>query len=239
MAIVGNQPSGCDISKRVDATDHVIRFNRPYGFGAETGSRIDALWLVNCGGQMREWLDNDAFWSSDAIAATPEVVLTVDPTIAHYYDPPLSDDEWDAARDQDHTEAASARLAELGKTVRLLPAEVYFAAAKALGRATFTRGMPMPSTGFLAAFDAVQTAALATVADGSDIGHEPTAHPMLFNFGFAGWTGHDWAGERAWAIAQARAGRLTLATSEDDASARPALTSDQLQADNDQLARSA
>lgn len=199
IALVGNGPLGGWSAAVIDAADHVVRFNRARGFGAEAGSRVDDLFLVNCGGQMHEWLHDDAFWRSPAVAAARRVTL---PVAADRPEPGLW--RWprlapDARHGVNFERDVHARLR--GRAVRTLPDGTRRAAIQSLRRTgPAPRGRIWPSTGFLALF-----------AYDRDLA--PDARLTLHGFGFDGASWHDWARERAWVEARAATGRIRMAES--------------------------
>ncbi len=185
VALVGNAP-GTDAAA-ADAAARVVRFNNAPGFGGRTGSRVTHLVLVNRGGQMREWLADPGFLDRPVVRRAEAFVLPF-PMLpeAHNRPEPICS-----------TREALAMLRPLGRPVHVLPETLHDAARAALGRHG-AGGVPNPSTGFLAA--------LAVLA-GRPAGSPPVE---AYGFGFAGWTGHPWAAERAWFAAAAASGRLRL-----------------------------
>ena len=201
VVLVGNAPLGRSIAARVDAADHVVRFNKARGFGAESGTRTDELYLVNHGGQMAEWLAEDDLTAHPAVRAARTIVLPVPPLPGH-----LSAGEARALErasgvpvDPDrinHHDAARRLLERAGHAVLGVDVDEYRAAQDALvGRGT--AGEPYPSTGFIAI--------VRTVARASD-----DERVELFGFTFEGWRGHSWDAEREWVLARVREGRLDI-----------------------------
>lgn len=195
VAIVGNAPATADVAARIDGCHHVVRLNKAPGFPGRTGERVDDLALINCGGQMEEWLATRSIEASPAFARARTVVLPIHPAKAELIVPALSAEERRAAEAQDYSQAASSRFARDGKAVTLLPPDFFADSVAALGHVPLTRDAPAPSTGFL-------LARWWTL--------RPGTHVHAFDFGFAGWHGHDFAAERAWFARAASAGRLTL-----------------------------
>ncbi|UWQ22630.1 hypothetical protein [Jannaschia sp. W003] len=193
---MGNAPLEGDVSREVDRADRVVRFNKTRGFGGATGCRIDDLFLVNCGGQMREWLHDPAFWRSRPVAAARRISLPVAAVragsglLAARGASPCARDGVNYEHD------ARARLR--GRPVRTMPDVLRRRAIRDLaalgpsGDAAF-----WPSTGLLGLYwyDAV--------TDGD-------VRFALYGFGFTGWGGHAWDRERAWVARRARAGRIRL-----------------------------
>ena len=198
IAFVGNAPVETDIADRVDGADRVVRFNKARGFGGPTGRRVDDLFLVNVGGQMREWLDDPAFWQAAPVAAARRVTL---PVACH--DPgsglalaaragPGSDDGINYEND------VRRRLRGRPGLVRTLPEWVRLAAIRALAATGPVPSRPIwPSTGFLALY-------------WYDLAEPDDVRLSVHGYGFSGWPGHPWDRERAWVLRRARAGRLRL-----------------------------
>jgi len=184
VALVGNAP-GTEAAA-ADAAGSVVRFNNAAGFGGRTGSRVTHLALVNRGGQMREWLADPGFLDRPVVRQAQAFVLPF-PMLpeAHNRPEPIC-----------FTREALAMLRPLGKPVHVLPEALHGEARRAL--AARAEGRPNPSTGFLMA--------LALVLG------RPAGRPAIaaYGFGFAGWSGHPWAAERAWFAEAGAAGRLRL-----------------------------
>ena len=195
VAVVGNDPHRHDQSDAIDACDVVVRLNKAPGFGAWRGEKVDELVLINCGGQMEEWLNTGEIMRSPAFVAAGTITLPIHPQKARLIEPPLTPDELDAAEAQDFTRAAIERCEAEGKPVRTYTADFFAASMAALGHPVLTRDLPAPSTGYLVARWWTETGR-----------HDVHA----FGFGFEGWEGHDFAAERRWFDAMERAGRLTV-----------------------------
>ena len=195
VAFVGNGPVGAGAAQAIDGADWVVRFNGAPHFGGPAGRRVDDLFLVNVGGQPREWLEADAFWRSPHVTSAARVTL---PVQSAAQSPGLA-----AARaGREHVDGINfehdlrARLDVLGMRVRTLPDPVRRDAMRALGQHE-PSPRHWPSTGFLALF----------WYDGA---LDPEVRFDLHGFGFAGARHHAWPAERAWAERRARAGRLRL-----------------------------
>ncbi|WP_420393534.1 hypothetical protein [Acuticoccus sp.] len=208
IAVVGNAPSERVVAAQVDGCDVVVRLNKARGLGGLTGKRVDELVLINCGGQMEEWLRTGVIERSPAFRTASTIALPIHPRKADLIVPPLSPPERNAADGQDYSEAARARYAALGKTVRAWDADFFARSMDELGHAPLRRHGPAPSTGYLA----VRWWLTA----------DPSCHVEAFGFGFAGWWGHDWDGERRWFQSAAARGRLTLHPLEASAERRAA-----------------
>lgn len=194
VAVVGNAPTLCNVAEAVDACSKVVRVNKAFGFLNTTGARIDDLVLINCGGQMEEWLRLGEIERSPAFRAAPAITLPIHPGKADMIVPALSAEERESAAAQDFSTAASARYGALGKTVQRYSAQFFADSMADLGHAPLRRDGPAPSTGYLAARWWLTT---------------QDCHVHAFGFGFDGWCGHDWVAERRWFERAAAEGRLT------------------------------
>ncbi len=197
IAVVGNAPQAKPSSHLVDDADHVVRFNNPFGYGGSTGTALHELFLINCGGQMREWLDDGALTSAPHIRAAHRISFPIHPDVANLYPAEVDPQALPDPDGVNHAAEAADVLARAGHTVRTLPLKTYLAACDAIGIGTFAAGSAAPSSGYLALFDILDRA-------------EPAAQIDVFGFGFAGWAGHDWEAERAWSEAMHRRGRIVL-----------------------------
>ncbi len=195
IAIVGNAPSNDDISSAVDQADRVVRFNNAFGYGGFTGTRIDDLYLINCGGQPLEWLRSDSFWTQECILQADRITL---PFAA-------PGQRRNLVGSQEHTVSCvdgvnfewdlRDRLKPLGRIVDTLPEETVAAAVHCLREFGASKDQINPSTGFLAIFACSQDFEMGTEIN-------------LYGFTFEGWAGHDWNAERAWVKSQCDRGRL-------------------------------
>ncbi|WP_427025044.1 hypothetical protein ACP4J4_03670 [Aureimonas ureilytica] len=196
VAVVGNAPEAGMIGAAVDSADWVFRFNNAQGFGGATGRRLTHLFLMNFGGQTREWLDMPGFHRRAAVARAQGFVLPIDPGLEERRRPTPTLRK-KASGEHDWTPELRARLRPLGRPVWLLRDPLFWAAQAAL-REMGAGADPVPSTGFLALFLLVR--------------HRPASLERIdvHGFGFGGWEGHSWAAERLWVERQARDGRLRL-----------------------------
>ncbi len=186
MAIVGNAPEPRATASAIDEAACVVRFNNAAGFGGRTGSRVTYLALVNRGGQMREWLEDELFLDRPVIRAAEAFILPF----------PMLAPEANLPEPICWTRAILARLRPTGRPIHILPESLHERARGLL--AAGTSGRPNPSTGFLVT--------LALLLD-----RPSDADPIqAFGFGFDGWPGHPWAAERAWFERAEAAGRLRL-----------------------------
>jgi hypothetical protein len=193
IALVGNAPPRRDCGAAIDACDAVVRVNRAAGLDAQTGSRVTRLALVNCGGQMREWLQEPAFAGLPALRRAGAVVLPAHPDkdAAMAGRPTAPAQNADGAN---YAPQAQARLRAAGKRAHILRPGVFVAAWRVIGAPPLAPGMAAPSTGLLALVWLL------------GLRGRPTIH--LWGFAFDGWRGHDWPRERAFVEDQARRGRV-------------------------------
>lgn len=201
IAVVGNAPGVHDHRDAIDAADRVVRFNNAAGHGGRTGRRVTHLVLVNFGGQMREWLDDPGFLDRPSVRDAGEFLLPIHPGDDALNAPRRTAEKRAAPGEHDWTREAVARLAALGRPVRLLPGAFEEDCARLLAR---ERGdapgtpPPPPSTGFLAMRHLLESVAT------------PQTRIDCYGFGFAGWDGHAWEAERRWFERRAAEGRLVL-----------------------------
>jgi hypothetical protein len=182
IALIGNAPSDRDLSCEIDGCDRVVRMNNAYGLKTVRGAQTDDLVLVNCGGQMAEWLKTGSILEAEAFASAMRIVLPIAPEVGYQH--PV--DDLDSTNFQ---REASSRFHSAGKKVELVSREVFDEARSIVGEAA-------PSTGLITLLWLLRT--------------EGDAQIHAFGFGFAGWTGHAFDRERAFFKEVARKGRLTL-----------------------------
>ncbi|MEE4210012.1 MAG: hypothetical protein V2I43_12170 [Parvularcula sp.] len=180
-ALIGNAPGRTEQGDAIDACSHVVRINNCYGLGDGRGARTDDLFLVNCGGQMAEWLETEEILKAPGFVAARRIVLpfAADPAASRR-------DSLDAAN---FAEQAQEKFEDHGKEVAIVPLATSRRARKLVGGAA-------PSTGLIALLWLLE---------------EYPARPVeAFGFGFAGWDGHDFEKERQLFGRQAREGQLSL-----------------------------
>ena len=195
VCLVGNAPTTFDRSGIVDGCDVVIRINDASGFGGVNGHRLTHLFLINCGGQMREWLDDPEFAVRPVVAAAAEILLPIHPAKDEMIVPPLTPAERSHPDAANYADEARKMLEKHGKTVSVVSVEIFLQAAAIIGFERPERAMDAPSTGLIAL-----CWALETFDDPIDI----------VGFGFAGWDGHRWGRERAFFEKLQAGGRIRL-----------------------------
>ena len=195
ISLVGNAPHERDRSAAIDASDSVIRINNCFGLGGVNGSRTTHLFLINCGGQMREWLDDPDFLARPAVAQADEILLPIHPGKDDLIEPPLSEAEHLAPDARNWAPEAEARLRADGRSVTRVGVETFLRAAAIIGYEQPQRDMSAPSTGLIALLWALETF-------GGPID--------VYGFGFDGWDGHRWDRERAFFETMQNEGRVRL-----------------------------
>lgn len=192
--LVGNAPPRRDEADVVDSHERVVRINKCAGLGERRGSRISDLVLVNCGGQMKAWLNDPGFTEASFIDIAARVVLPIHPDKDRllFGDTPPEERAGDA---ENHTEAASRRLRAAGKEVAVLDPGIFLSALEIID-VPVAPDMPAPSTGLLA---------LIWLLD-----EDPDARIAMTGFTFEGWGGHAWERERRFVERLRECGRVTL-----------------------------
>jgi hypothetical protein len=188
IALVGNGLIDANSATEIDACDHVVRFNKANGWGGNAGTRTDTLYLVNHGGQMKEWIDTDILASMPQVLASRRIALPI-PMLNGHVAPGTPGAHIDQLN---FISEASRRLQEAGHHVVAHTVADYRTAVERLrnyeqlvdGPST---GHLHPSTGFLALSKILSDAASNT-------------HITLWGFTFEGWGGHPWELERRFAI---------------------------------------
>ncbi|WP_050767419.1 hypothetical protein [Aurantimonas manganoxydans] len=182
ISLVGNAPHERDRSASIDASESVIRINNCFGLGGVNGSRTTHLFLINCGGQMREWLDDPDFLARPAVAQAGEILLPIHPGKDDLVEPPLDDAERSAPDARNWAPEAEARLRANGRSVTRVEVDIFLRACAVIGYGRPLRDMSAPSTGLIALLWALET----------------FDNPIdVYGFGFDGWDGHRWSRERA------------------------------------------
>ena len=195
VSLVGNAPTDRDRAAAIDRSDVVIRINDCFGLGGVNGSRISHLFLINCGGQMREWLDDPGFADRPAVAGAGEILFPIHPDKDDLIEPPLGADERMAPDARNWAAEAGEMLRAGGRPVTLVDVAIFLRASAIIGNGRTERHMSAPSTGLIAL-----VWALETFSDPIDV----------YGFGFEGWPGHRWDKERAFFERMRDEGRVRL-----------------------------
>lgn len=182
VSLVGNAPTARDRAAAIDRSDVVIRINDCFGLGGVNGSRVSHLFLINCGGQMREWLDDPGFPDRPAVAGAREILFPIHPDKDDLIEPPLDAEERMHPDARNWAAEAGERLRASGRHVTLVDVAIFLRASAIVGNRRPARDMSPPSTGLIALVWALET----------------FAGPIdVHGFGFDGWHGHRWDRERA------------------------------------------
>lgn len=195
ISLVGNAPHERDRSAAIDASESVIRINNCIGLVGVNGSRTTHLFLINCGGQMREWLDDTAFLTRPAVVQAGEILLPIHPAKDDLIAPPLDEAERKAPDARNWAPEAEAMLRADGRTVTRVDVDIFLRACAVIGYPRPQRDMSAPSTGLIALLWALETF-------GGPID--------VYGFGFDGWDGHRWNRERAFFETMQDEGRVRL-----------------------------
>lgn len=195
IAIVGNAPFQVDYAAAIDQADTVVRFNNAHGYDGNRGSKIDDLFLVNCGGQALEWLQTEDFWKQPHVVATPKVTLPIAVRSDHSFKESEVKDILDTVDGVNFEQEMRARLVSMSKTVSTLPIRSYRDGRQVLEDLNSDAFSGEPSSGFLAILHYFRNVLPDDVIE-------------LFGFGFAGWQGHAWHLERAWVEHKSKSERL-------------------------------
>lgn len=196
VALVGNARSMRDWSERIDACDIVLRMNNAYGFGDLTGKKVTHLSLINCGGQMHEWLEDENFLSRSYVVGADAIIFPIHPGKDELIDPPLTPAECASQDGMNYAVQATRHFRANGKRVTTLAVDLFLAALKVLGAERPARDGPAPSTGLLSLLHLLQ-----------QFPEEPI---NVFGFTFDGWNGHNWDAERRFFKACERDRMITL-----------------------------
>lgn len=184
IAIVGNAPPTSDLADCIDSADFVIRFNRPQGFGAENGERIDLLCLINSGGQAEEWLQQRTLTQEGYFKASRSILFPNDPTILDRYHP-QSIELADGGASSHSTDALRQWIEAAGKPVDVVSQAQYLQTFASLGLHRHELSKCWLSSGILAT-----AYALARAGEHDQV--------EIYGFSWCGWEGHPWAQEKQW-----------------------------------------
>ncbi|MDH7788694.1 hypothetical protein QBD01_004740 [Ochrobactrum sp. 19YEA23] len=198
LTVVGNGPLSRNLSNEIDSSDYVLRFNVPHALDGMTGSRTDLLMLATSAKQMQDWLRDPAFLDSVFMRNASEILFAVHPSIIrrfHHHPNVLSRLK---GRRADWTLPAFEILSATGKSIRILPPQVYFEVCAELGIAETQMKQMFPSTGFFGVWHMLRTF--------------PSTdwEIQLCGFSWQGWKHHAWAAERHWIEERASSGQIRL-----------------------------
>lgn len=204
LFIVGNGLLPFDMSERVDASDHVIRFNEPKQSIGLSGTRTDWLFVCNTGDPMRRRLRAPGYPSSPFVQNADLVFLVYHPTIVRkYFIKPNILSRLKGKR-TDWTQATLDMFAEAGKTVALLPPDNYKAGCAELGLSAPLLTSVFPSTGY---FGIRYTLERLPAAEW-DV--------EIAGFSWQGWKRHAWGNEREWVAQKAKERNIRVWSGDED-----------------------
>lgn len=192
LFIVGNGPLPHDLRERVDASDHVIRFNEPKASIGMSGTRTDWLFLANTGKPMQRRLRDPDYWTSPIVTAADTVFFVYHPTIIRNYVGKPNILSRLKGRRADWTGAGIIAFGRIGKTVTILPPTYYEAASAEIGVTRERLKKIFPSTGYFG----IRYALEHFPAEDWDV--------EICGFSWEGWKRHAWGDERAWVEKKAK-----------------------------------
>lgn len=186
LFIIGNGPLPEDLSTRVDASDHVIRFNEPKASIGMSGTRTDWLFLNNTGKPMQRRVNDPAYPVSPIVQAADLVFFVYHPRIIrdHVIKPNILSRL--KGRRADWTGPALEMFGEAGKSVVILSSAYYEEACAAIGVTGDRLSSTFPSTGYFG----IRYALERMPAEDWDV--------EICGFSWQGWKRHAWSDERAW-----------------------------------------
>lgn len=186
LFVIGNGPLPHDLGERVDASDHVIRFNEPKASIGMSGTRTDWLFLANTGKPMQRRLRDPDYWTSPIVTAARKVFFVYHPTIIRNYVAKPNMLSRMKGRRADWTEAALIAFGRVGKTVVILPPTYYEDASAEIGVTKDRLTAIFPSTGYFGIRYALQRFPAQEW------------NVEICGFSWEGWKRHAWGDERAW-----------------------------------------
>lgn len=194
LFIVGNGPLPHDMSERVDASDHVVRFNEPKASIGMSGTKTSWLFVCNTGKPMQRRLNNPNYPSSPIVQAAEMVFLVNHPISVKKYGLQPKFLSRLKGRRAEWTWAALMMYGAAGKMVTVLPPTFYEESCLELGAdaAIMLERRTFPSTGYFG----IRFALARLPADRWDV--------EIAGFSWQGWQRHAWADERAWVEKKAR-----------------------------------
>jgi len=199
LTLVGNGEIARNLSRSIDSSDFVVRFNACRNYGGPCGTRLDALCLTNTGQPARLFSRKGYFNALPFFPAIAEIWIPRDVRVHKKYndlyleaggDPALPEPLSDRTRQILAANFSDLTVCRFGAATN----EAAFLTLSVLSTTAFV----MPSTGYLALMHALT----ATAWTGYEI--------RLAGFSFTGWQGHPWAAERAAVAALVKQKRLRI-----------------------------
>lgn len=201
--IVGNGPLPHDLSERVDAAAHVVRFNEPKASIGWSGTRTDWLFINNSGKPMQRRILNPEYAHSPIVRAADFVFFAYHPmTIRNYLIKPNILSRL-SGRKADWTPAALDMFGRSGKKIVILPPSYYEEGCDMLAIPEQERRTVFPTTGFFGIRYTLERF----------VGGEWDIH--ICGFSWEGWKRHAWNAERDWLVRQVEERKLTLWRADD------------------------
>lgn len=192
LFVVGNGPLPHDLSERVDASDHVIRFNEPKASIGMSGARTDWLFLNNTGKPMQRRLRDPAYAVSPIVQAADLVFFVYHPRIIRQYVLKPNILSRLKGRRANWTGPALEMFGNAGKSVVILASAYYEKACAELGVFDEMLSSVFPSTGYFG----IRYALERFPPDAWDV--------EICGFSWQGWKRHAWGDERAWVERKAK-----------------------------------
>ncbi|WP_235912067.1 hypothetical protein [Mesorhizobium xinjiangense] len=188
MFVVGNGVLLEDLSERVDASDHVLRFNEPKASIGMSGTRTNWLFVCNTGKPMQRRLNDPKYPKSPIVQAAELVILLSHPTAVEKFG--LKPNWWQRVRGRraEWTWASLMMYGNAGKMIAVLPPNEYEEGCIELGLdpSMVLENRTFPSTGYFG----IRYALARLPADEWDV--------EIAGFSWQGWHRHTWGDERAW-----------------------------------------
>ncbi|WP_313958393.1 hypothetical protein [Chelativorans salis] len=184
--IVGNGSLPFDMSERVDASDHVVRFNEPKKSIGMSGTKTKWLFVANSGKPMQRRLNDPNYPTSPIVRAADMVFFLYHPTIIRNYFIQPNFLSRLKGRRGDWTQDALAMFGEAGKTVAILPPTYYEEGCAELGLTSAMLTSVFPSSGYFG----IRYALERLPAEEWDV--------EIAGFSWQGWKRHAWGDEQAW-----------------------------------------
>jgi hypothetical protein len=206
LFIVGNGPLPFDMSERVDASDHVVRFNEPKASIGMSGTKTDWLFVCNTGNPMQRRLKNPDYPTSPIVQAADLVILVSHPIAVQKYGLRPNFLSWIKGRRAEWTWPALMMYGAAGKTVAVLPPAFYEEGCLELGLEPYSliKIRRFPSTGYFG----IRYALARLPADEWDV--------EIAGFDWQGWQRHAWGDERAWIEGKAKERNIRIWPTEDE-----------------------
>ena len=183
VAVVGNAELSQHQRQKIDASDHIIRFNLTPNIANVSNARTSELFLSCSSKQVGSFLSERRFLHDVAFQRAYRIVLPYHPEVISSY---MLKPSWLSrlkGRKSDWSDVCIQAAVECNKELEIVSVQTYVDACRILG-IDFSRKDYFPSSGFIATLRALNRWKL----QGDCI--------TLFGFGFSGWKKHLWSRER-------------------------------------------